>query len=97
MGYSFIFLWIILPVATLAVSFLIGKNNYWGKHKWIGCLCFGIMYMLGEYATFSMANNISFGKVNAPEFPMIAVGAVISLAGMGVGHAMHVKREGRKS
>ena len=50
MGYSLMFLWIILPVTTFIVSVVIGKNNFWGKGKWAFTLFFGIMYMLAEYA-----------------------------------------------
>ena len=33
MGYSLMFLWIILPVTTFIVSVVIGKNDFWGKGK----------------------------------------------------------------
>ena len=29
------------------------------------------MYMLAEYGTFKMANNIAFNKLNAPDLGMI--------------------------
>ena len=93
MGYSLMFLWIILPVSTFVISFLIGKNDYWEKKKWLFSIGFGIMYMLAEYATFSMANNVTFNKVNIPDFSMIIAGAVISLAGMGIGHAIAKKKK----
>lgn len=91
MIYSLMFLWIILPAATFAISLLISRNNCWGKWKWLGAIGFGVMYMLGEYATFSMANNIAFNKVNVPDFSMIITGAAISLIGMGVGHLLYLK------
>ncbi len=31
MVYSLTFLWIVLSVTTLVISFLIGRNDYWGK------------------------------------------------------------------
>ena len=93
MGYSVIFLWIVLPVSTFVISLLISKNDYWGAKKWLFAIGFGIMYMLAEYATFSMANNIAFNKVNMPEFSMIIAGAIISLAGMGIGHAIANKKK----
>ncbi len=93
MGYSLMFLWVILPVSTFIISFLISKNNYWGKGKWLFSLGFGIMYMLAEYATFSMANNIAFDKINVPEYTMIPIGVIISLAGMGIGHLLFIKRK----
>ncbi|HJA18351.1 MAG TPA: hypothetical protein H9959_00465 [Candidatus Mediterraneibacter ornithocaccae] len=85
LGYSIMYLWILLPVTTFVVSLIIGINNYWGHKKWFIAIGFGVMYMLAEYGTFSAANVISFGKLNVPEFIMIPIGAVISLLGMGLG------------
>lgn len=85
MGYGIMFLWVLLPGTTFVISMLIGKNDYWGKFKWITAIAFGVMYMLAEYATFSAANMAAFGKVNMPQFMMIFAGAIISLAGLGIG------------
>ena len=92
MGYSLMFLWIILPVTTLIVSVVIGKNGFWGNGKWAFTLFFGVMYMLAEYGTFKMANNIAFNKLNAPELGMIAAGAIISAIGMLAGSLCNKKR-----
>ena len=85
MGYSIMFLWVLLPVTTFVVSLFIGKNSVWGGGRWLLSIFFGIMYMLAEYATFRTANMIAFEKFNLPEFMMIPVGAMISLMGMGIG------------
>lgn len=53
---------------------------------------FGVMYMLAEYGTFKMANNITFNKLNAPEFGMIVAGAIISAIGMLLGSLCNRKR-----
>lgn len=71
MGYSIMFLWVLLPVTTFIISLLIGMNDYWGKWKWFSAIAFGIMYMLAEYATFSAANMIAFNKINLPHWGMI--------------------------
>lgn len=92
MGYSLMFLWVVLPVTTLVVSFLIGRNDYWGRGKWVFSIGFGVMYMLAEYATFSMANNLAFGKVNMPETSMVPAGAAISLVGMALGYLVFAIR-----
>lgn len=91
MGYSLMYLWVLLPVTTFVISLLIGKNNYWGNWKWISAIVFGIMYMLAEYATFSAANmvSVSFDKINMPEFEMIWGGAIISVIGLAVGVIMN--------
>ena len=88
MGYSIMFLWVLLPATTLTVSLLIGKNGDGGKVRWLLALFFGIMYMLAEYATFDTANMIAFEKVNLPEFSMVLIGTLISVAGMGIGSAI---------
>ena len=85
MGYSLMFLWIILPVTTFVESVLIGKNDFFGKAKWKSTLFFGLMYMLAEYGTFKMANNIAANKINAPDWGMIVVGAIISAIGILLG------------
>lgn len=99
MGYSLVFLWIILPVATLIVSLLIGRNNYLGKGKWLMPIAFGIMHMLAEYATFSVCNMIaiSFARINTPQFELILFGGLFSAIGLGIGSlAHHVKFNQKK-
>lgn len=95
MGYSLVYLWILLPVTTFIVSFLIGKNDFWGKGKWALTLFFGVMYMLAEYGTFAMANNIAFNKLNAPEWGLVVAGVIISAIGILMGSLLkkkHCKR-----
>ncbi len=92
LGYSFMFLWVLLPVTTFVMSILIGRNNYWGKLKWLSVIAFGVMYMLAEYATFSAANMVSVGNVNFPEFGMILSGGIVSAIGIGIGSSIkHIK------
>ena len=97
MGYSLMFLWIILPVTTFVVSIVIGKNDFWEKGKWAFTLFFGVMYMLAEYGTFKMANNIAFDKLNAPDWGMIVAGAIISAIGMLLGSLCNKKRNKQKN
>ena len=86
MGYSLMFLWLLLPVTTFVISLLIGKGNCWGKYKWLSALVFGIMYMLAEYGTFKVSNNMTtFDKINMPQWEMIIFGAIISVIGLAIG------------
>ena len=97
MGYSLMFLWILLPVTTFVVSLLIGKNNYWGKWKWVSPPVLGVMYMLAEYATFQSSNMIAFDKLNAPSWGMILAGAIISAIGLSIGEIANLcKRKLKK-
>lgn len=90
MGYSLLYLWVLLPVTTFFVSVIIGINDFWGIKKWVFTVFFGIMYMLAEYGTFKMANNIAFNKLNAPDWGMIAGGTIISATGMLIGFLFHL-------
>ena len=99
MGYSLVFLWIILPVTTFVISLLIGKNHHLGKGKWITPIAFGVMHMLAEYATFSVRNMIAieFTRINVPHFELILIGAFFSVIGLGIGSlAYHMKSNSKK-
>ncbi len=98
MGYSLVFLWMILPVATLVISLLMEKNNCFGKRKWLLPVVFGVMHTLAEYATFSMKNMIAtdFAKMNAPELEMMLIGAFFSAAGLGIGRLINHLQSKRK-
>lgn len=89
MGYSIMYLWIILPVTTLVTSLLIGAHNFWPKAQWIIPFILGVMVMLAEYATFSAANMISFDKLNSPSFELIFIGLIISLIGLSLGKLIY--------
>lgn len=71
LGYSLMFLWLLLPVTTFVLSLLIGRNNFWGKWKWLSAAAFGLMYMLADYATFKAANMVSNGIFRMPDFIML--------------------------
>lgn len=86
--YSIVFLFVTVPVLIFITSFLIGKNDYWGMYKWCSPILFGLTYMLSEYFTFSMANNLTFHRTNSPEWMMIVNGAVVSLVGIVIGLAV---------
>ena len=85
MGYSLLCVWILLPLTTLIISFIIGRMHDWDRRKWFLALGFGFMYMLLPYVTFGLANMLTFHKMNLPEWYLMIVGVGISLVGMGVG------------
>ena len=87
MAYGLLVFWLVLPVSSFVISLIVGKNSFWGKFKWASPLFFGLMYMLADYGTYRLANNIAFDKINAPEFELFFYGAVISLVGLLAGFA----------
>lgn len=95
MAYSLLVFYLLLPAVTLIMSYMIGRDKRWGKMKWSIPVCFGVMYMLTEYLTFSLANMLTHETINAPEFTMVLTGMVISLVAMGLGAFVqtHLRRE----
>lgn len=92
LGYSLMFLWLLLPVTTFVLSLLIGRNNFWGKWKWLSAAAFGLMYMLADYATFKAANMVSNGIFRMPDFIMLFAGAIISVLGLGIGAVFYYSK-----
>lgn len=84
-AYSIVVFWILLPIITFIVSFLIGKNDYWGKGKWFSAIVLGVLYMLMPYATFSASYMISSKKAESLDFFMMLYGVVSSLIGLVIG------------
>lgn len=85
MGYGLVFLWLVIPVTTAAVSFFIGKDPGWQSARWLMLLFFGVMYMLLPYVTYSWANTLSAGKLHLPEPGAMLPGILLSALGMGAG------------
>ncbi len=90
MGYSILFFYLILLVSTLVISAFIGKDSGWENWRWVMLLFFGAMYMLADYATFSLANMMAFDKFNAVRIEDMLPGILCSAAGMAAGSTIRV-------
>ena len=95
MAYSLLVIYLLLPATTLIMSYLIGRDDRWGKMKWVAPVFFGEMYMLAECFTFSLANMLMNETINAPEFAMVLTGMAISFIAIGLGTFVqtHFRRE----
>lgn len=92
MGFALMFFWLLLPVSTLTVSLVIGRNDYWGKGKWLAVLAFGGMHMLAEFGTFKVGTMMAFGRIQAPSWELFLAGAATAAAGMGIGTLLRRKK-----
>ena len=91
MIYSVLVLYILLPITILFLSIIIGKGGSQKNIKYIVPILFGVIYMLTEYLTFSLANMTTFNKLNMPELSIIITGSVISYIGVLVGLSLKNK------
>ena len=85
----------VLPVTTLVISVFIGRDESWSGSRWLMMLFFGVMYMLGPFATFSMANNLAFDHRNLPQLTDMLPGILCSAVGIGIG-ALIRRRKNKK-
>ncbi|MCD8108364.1 MAG: hypothetical protein LUE20_10465 [Oscillospiraceae bacterium] len=90
MQINLLIFYFVLPITTFVLSILIAVNDYWGRCKWLSAVIFGIMYTLAEYATFKLANTFAFGSFNLPNLTLWLIGAIISLAGLGIGTLVRI-------
>lgn len=99
-GYSIAVLYTALPITVFIISLLMGKNDFWGKPKWIAIPIFGAMHMLAEYVTFNMANMLlnSYSQgINMPNFGMLLLGSLVSAVGLSIGCAVrYLGKDSRK-
>lgn len=91
-AYSIFVMWLFLPVASVTASAFISANTETDK-KWLWSLFFGVMHMLAEYCSFSLANMVAFNKINAPDFTCLIIGGVLSLVGLAIGHFAKKKKK----
>lgn len=93
-AYAVLVIYLLIPLTTLAVSAIIGRNNFWGKFKWLTAPLMGIMHCLLGTVTFDLANTVSVGRINSPEWIFLFIGSAVSLVGLALGTLVRFFREG---
>ena len=92
MVYSLFVFWGILPITSLIISAIVGKDDFKPTIKIGVVILLGIMSMLCEYFTFSLGNMVAFDKFNIPNPDALFGGILISAIGMAIGClAKHIK------
>ncbi len=85
MLYSIAIFYLVLPLTTLILAGLVGRNQCWTGLRWLMLLFFGFLYMLAPYATFSVANMLTMERFRLPELAALLPGLLCAAAGMGIG------------
>lgn len=88
--------WIMLPAATIVLSLFIGKNNYWGKYKWLAPIGFGLMFMISVYASYGMRESLIFDRVDLQTLSVFFIGTIASMIGMALGHALFADEKSKE-
>ena len=93
MGYSVLVQLFALPVAGFVISLLMGLDKSWKERQWWLLLYFGFGFFLMQYGTFSLANMLSKGSFNLPEWGLFSTGMALALPGMALGSVIRWGRE----
>ena len=93
MGYSFLVQLFTLPLANFIIALLMGLDKSWKEHQWWLLLYFGFGFFLMQYGTFSLANMLSKGSLNLPEWGLFSTGMALALPGMALGSVIRWGRE----
>lgn len=88
MFYYIAFLFLLLPITSFVISFLIGWRNAYGRFKWLAPIIFGVMLMFCEYVTFRIANTIASGNINGLNFSLSLYGIAVSAVGLALGNGI---------
>lgn len=93
MGYSFLVQLFTLPLANFIIALLMGLDKSWKERQWWLLLYFGFGFFLMQYGTFSLANMLSKGSLNLPEWGLFSTGMALALPGMALGSVIRWGRE----
>ena len=95
-AFSIMTFYLILPIATFVISIFIGRDESWGRYRWLMAFFFGAMRSLEGFGTFKMANTLATGNQHIPSIEDTIPGIVVSLFGMGIGFLLR-RRNLKKS
>lgn len=95
-GFSVAVMWTVLPVTFFAVSFLTGRNRYFGRGMYAVPLVCGLLYSLCGYATSVVAENQMIRTVRWPDFAKLPIGLLVAAAGLGLGVLFRVRQSKTK-
>ena len=95
-AFAIMTFYIILPISTFIISILIGKDDSWGRFRWLMTLFFGLMQSLAGFGTFKMANTLAFGNQHFPSVEDAIPAIIISALGMGLGVLIKKRKEKKR-
>ena len=95
-AFAIMTFYIILPISTFVLSVLIGKDESWGRFRWLMVIFFGIMQSLEGFGTFQMANTLAFGNQHFPSVEDAIPAVIISVCGMCVGVLIKKHKEKKR-
>ena len=95
-GYSVAVMWVVLPVTFFVVSFLTGRNQYFGRGMVAVPFVCSLLYSLCGYATSIASNDQLIRTVRWPDFAKLPLGLLVAGAGLALGIASRLRQDKKK-
>ena len=81
-----------LPAAAAAVTFIAGKNGYWGRAAWLLVPICAVLFLLVPAVRVTSGPTEAFRYFNWPDFRYLPAGAAASLLGLSSGKLLRAGR-----
>ena len=95
LGYGIVAQYLVLPITTIVVAAFLGYDDALGTNaRWVALVLFGVGSMLVPYATFYVANMITFEVFRIPDIVALLPGFLCGAIGLGIG--VLLRRRARK-
>lgn len=92
MAYTILSFGVILPVVTLAVSFLLEWKQDLGHLRWAAIGFFGVMYIAAMGVTFVLSTALGVTKIAPPPLYVLLIGLCPSAIGIALGWLVRNKK-----
>lgn len=96
-GYGVLVFFLLLPLAALVSSLLMGLYKGWKKRTWLFPLVPSAGHVLADYVTFKLANTLATYNLNTPDWSLVLPGLVYGLIGMIIGRIISRRLHNRIS
>ncbi len=87
-----VFRWILLPAAAVCLSFAAGRNDYWGRGKWLLVPIFSLLFLLVPHSAYLDSGTAASYRFVWPNLRYVPFGALLSLAGVCFGKTMRGRK-----
>ncbi|MBR7021601.1 MAG: helix-turn-helix transcriptional regulator [Lachnospiraceae bacterium] len=100
MGYEILFEYIVLPVVELIIGYQIGRNNYWGRAKWLMAVPAGLLHMGLQAVTLGAQIYFAYHRFETIYFlnvVLAAIGVIAALVGIMCGYNVYLREKKKEA
>lgn len=89
---NIVFRAVLLPAVTAAVTFIAGKNGFWGKAAWLLIPLCAVLFLLVPRVSVTVTGTDVWRAFVWPDLRYLPIGAAVALLGLGSGKLLRAGR-----